>query len=83
MVGKVQALARCRGRCGNIAGDKRCEAVAAHDRRGADHLVAEILLQLPKQASSEVWLLFEVREVELPLVMEKDSACWRGDGGNP
>ena len=46
-------------------------------------MVAEILLQLPKQASSEVWLLFEVREVELPLVMEKDSACWRGDGGNP
>ena len=36
-----------------------------------DHLVTEIFLQLAKQASCEVWLLFEVREVELPLVMEK------------
>lgn len=40
-----------------------------------DRLVAEKLLELTQQPSCEMWLLLEVRKVELPLLVKKTGRC--------
>ena len=68
---KFRRLPGVEGSAEILLGTKDAELLQLMVGMVQDHLVAEIFLQLAKQACCEVWCLFEVRDVEFPLVMKK------------